>query len=267
MEEKQRHPVTAIVLTRDVEDRIRRCLESVRWADEILVVDSESRDRTVEICREFTDRIFQRPYPGYARQQNFALDHATHDWVFLVDSEEEVPPELAKEVRATLDAGPGHEGYFLYRDNYFFGRRIRHAGWGTDRVMRLFRKSQGRFAEKNVHPAVEIEGTRGWLKQRIRHEPYPTLEEYMEKFGRYTLWGARDAFEKGRRAGVWEVFFHPVWRFFKMYLIRLGILEGPHGLVLSILAAMSVFVKYARLWEMQHPSAPAKGDRGKTDES
>ena len=117
--------------------------------------------------------------------------------------------------------------------------------------MRLFRKSRGRFLEKRVHPQVKIEGSRGWLKHRIRHDPYPSLSEYLEKFSRYTLWGARDARQQGKRAGIWTIFFHPVGRFFKMYLLRGGFRDGIHGLVLAMLAAMSVFTKYARLWEMQ----------------
>ncbi len=256
-------PISVIVLTKNVADRIRRVLESVRWANEILVVDSGSTDETVAICRELTDRVLEHPYESYASQQNFALQHATHDWVFLVDSDEEVPETLAEEVQRTAGGEPPHNGYFLYRDNHFFGRRIRYAGWGSDEVMRLFRKSRGRFAEKCVHPKVEIEGTCGRLRSRIRHEPYPTLEEYLEKFGRYTLWGARDAHQQGRRAGVWHLFFHPAGRFVKTYLLRGGFLEGKHGLVLSLLSAMSVFGKYARLWEMQQceesPSSSRSG--------
>jgi glycosyltransferase involved in cell wall biosynthesis len=257
-------PLTVIILTKDVADRIERLMESVTWADEILVVDSGSTDDTLSICRRYTDKILEHPYEGYARQQNFALDHASHDWVFLVDSDEWVPAELAREVRETIDRGASQEGYFLYRDNYFFGRRMSHAGWGSDEVMRLFRKSKGRFADKSVHPSVEIEGSRGWLNNRIRHEPYPTLDEYLEKFCRYTLWGARDAHQKGKRANIWRLFFHPAGRFFKMFILRGGCLEGIHGLVLSMMGSMSVFMKYARLWEMQKKESRAgKGMEGK----
>jgi glycosyltransferase involved in cell wall biosynthesis len=172
--------VTAIVLTKNVASRIERTLESLKWSEEILVVDSGSTDGTVDLCRRYTQNILEHPYESYARQQNFALDHVQTEWVFLCDADEEVPSELADEIRRTLKQ-PEHDGYYLYRDNYFFGKRIRHLGWGSDEVMRLFRKDSGRFEDKSVHPTVRIEGSTGWLRNRIRHEPYPTLEEYLEK--------------------------------------------------------------------------------------
>jgi len=171
--------------------------------------------------------------------------------VFVVDFDEEVPAELAEEVRRTVNETPRHSGYFVCRDNCFFGRHIRHASSDSDKVMRLFRKSRRHFADKSVHPVVEIDGSAGSLKTRIRHEPYPTLSEYLKKLGRYTLWKAKDASRKGTCAGVWRLFFHPVGRFGKMYLLRGGFLDGTHGLVLSMLGTMSVFTKYARLWEIE----------------
>ncbi len=218
-----RPPLTVIVPTFNEESTLRDCLDSVRFADEILVVDSYSSDATVAIARELGARVLQHEYVYSAKQKNWSIPQATHEWVLLVDSDERVTPELREEILALLAAGPRHDGYWIPRANHFLGRRIRRCGWGTDKVIRLFRRDAARYQDREVHAEIDLPGP---------------------------LWGAAQLYKEGRRAGALQIFGRPVTRFFKMYVVRLGCLEGLHGLVLSMLGAFTVYLKYARLWEM-----------------
>jgi glycosyltransferase involved in cell wall biosynthesis len=245
--------LTVLVPTGNEEANLRACLESVKWADELFVVDSFSTDRTLEIAEEFGARVVQHEYVNSAAQKNWAIPQASHDWVFVLDADERVPPELAEEIRGAL-ALPDSEraaAYSVRRRTFFFGREIRHCGWETDSVIRLFDKRRAGYPEMWVHANMDVNGPVGRFRGRLLHYTYTSMEQYFEKFGRYTTWSAKDLAERGRRATLLNLLARPLCRFLKMYLLRLGFLDGLPGAVLCGLAACSVFTKYAKLWEMQ----------------
>jgi len=256
--------LTVLVPTRNEEANLRDCLETVKWADEILVVDTFSTDRTLEIAREFGARVVQHEYVNSAAQKNWAIPQAENNWVMVVDADERVSPELAAEVRALLAApgGPPAAAYRMHRRTFFFGREIRHCGWDTDAVVRLFRKDRARYPDLWVHADMLVDGPVVKLRGRFDHYTYRSLDQYFEKFGRYTTWSAKDLAARGRRATLLNLLGRPAARFFKMYFLRLGFLDGVSGAVLCALAACSVFTKYAKLWEMQRSAPGAPGQPG-----
>ncbi|MHC5058462.1 MAG: glycosyltransferase family 2 protein [Planctomycetota bacterium] len=252
-------PVTAIVMTKDEEEMLPGCLETLAWADELLVVDSGSADRTVEIARAAGARVEAHPYEGQGQQSNWAIDRASNDWIFLLDADERASEKLVGEVRALLarDGGPPRNAYRIPRRSRFLGRRIRFGGWGRDYVTRLFRRDRARYPEEAVHVDVVAEGRVGKLKGFIDHDTCRTLDEYFDKFGRYTTASAEKLFRKGRRAGLFALLVRPAFRFFRMFVLRAGLLDGRDGAVVAGLAAASVFVKYVKLRELQRRAARA----------
>lgn len=244
-----RLPLSVVVTTYNEEINILDCLESVLWADEILVVDSYSTDQTLELARRYPVRILQREYYGSAAQKNWALDRVTHDWVLVVDADERVSEELAKEVLETLSSEPRYNGFAMRRRNVVLGKMLRFSGWAVDHVVRLFRKDRARYPDRRVHADTEVDGPTPLLKQHLIHYTFRSFDQYYEKFSRYAEWGAAQLYREGKRAGWLEIAGRPFWRFLRMYFLQLGILDGRHGLMVSTLEAFGVFLKYARLWE------------------
>ena len=244
-----RLPISVIITTFNEEVNVAECVESVIWADEILLVDSYSTDATVEIARRYPIEILQREYFGSAAQKNWALDRVKHEWVLIVDADERVPEPLAREILGVLGSPPAVNGYYIRRENVFIDKVIRHSGWSTDKVVRLFRRDKGRYPNRRVHADLEIEGPVPVLREPFLHYTFRNFEQYFPKFLNYAEWGAAQAFRDGRRAGVVELVFRPWWRFVRSYFVQLGILDGTHGFVLCSLQAFGVFLKYARLWE------------------
>jgi glycosyltransferase involved in cell wall biosynthesis len=252
-----RLPLSVIITTYNEEINVGECIESVTWADEILLVDSYSTDRTVEIAESYPVRVEQREYFGSAAQKNWAMDRVAHEWVLIVDADERVPEPLAREILEVL-AGPLEvNGFAIRRDNVFIDRVIRHSGWSTDKVIRLFKRSKGRYPNRRVHADLEIEGPTPLLRHAFHHFTFRSFDQYFDKFLRYAEWGAAQAFREGRRAGVTELALRPLWRFLRTYVVQLGFLDGRHGLVLCTLMSFGVFLKYARLWE--HNLRAARG--------
>jgi len=247
---RPRPPLSVIIPTYNEEATLRGCLESVRFADEILVVDSFSSDATVRLAREAGARVLQHEYVYSARQKNWAIPQAAHEWVLLVDSDERVPPALRDEILALLASGPRHDGYWILRANHFLGRRMKRCGWGTDRVIRLFRRDVSRYQDREVHAEIDLPGPLPVLRHALEHHSFRSFRQYWRKIQLYSEWGAAQLYKEGRRAGLLQILGRPVTRFLKMYIVRLGFLEGLHGLVLSLLGAFTVYLKYARLWEM-----------------
>jgi glycosyltransferase involved in cell wall biosynthesis len=243
--------VTALIPTFNEEAMLPGCLESVRWADEILVADSFSTDRTLGIARHYGARVVQRDYGYSASQKNWAIPQASHPWVLLLDADERATPALAAEVRRVLERGGPETGYWIYRANHLLGGRVRRCGWETDRVIRLFRRDLGRYEDAQVHAEIELPPPVGVLRHRLIHHSFRSFDQYMPKLWKYADWGARDERQAGRRARLWDLLLRPPLRFLKMYLARTGFLEGTRGLVVSYLGTSAVFLKYARLWEMQ----------------
>jgi (heptosyl)LPS beta-1,4-glucosyltransferase len=246
--------ITVILPCYNESENIRGCLESVAWADEIMVVDSFSIDNTLAIAREFTDRILQREYVNPASQRNWAIPQAKYPWVLIMDADERVTPELQQEIKEIIAAANRREGYLIRRRNFFAGKEIRHCGWQQDWVVRLFRRDTGRYEDRNphdYHAGVKVPGEVGRCRGTLIHYPYRDVKTYLEKLRRYADWGGRDSFERGKRAGLGRLLFHPLGRFLRMYILQGGILDGIHGLIICTLAACYVALQDVRLWEIE----------------
>lgn len=242
--------LSVIVITKNEERNIRACLESVNWADEILVVDAGSSDSTVQLAKVFTQKVYIRPWEGYGAARNFALSQATSDWILWLDADERVSLTLKDEIRNVLALDDASVTAFTVpRKAYFLGRWIKHCGWYPSRVVRLFRRGSGTFSEHKVHEQLLINGTERELKSDLLHFTDPNLSHYFEKFNRYTSLAAEELTVQGQRFHHSQLLIRPPWVFFKMYVIRLGFLDGIQGLILCVLSACYVFTKYAKLWE------------------
>jgi glycosyltransferase involved in cell wall biosynthesis len=250
-----------LVPAKNEEHNLDACLRSVRWADEVVVVDSGSADGTLAIARAIADRVLEHEYVNSAAQKNWALPKLTHRWVLIVDADERVTPSLRAEIESVLGNPARADGYWIGRANHFLGRPIRSAGWQRDRVLRLFDRTKGEYEPLHVHAEVRIRGTVGSLRERLVHHTYRDLDGYFEKFGRYTRWSAEDLKKKGVRASAPRLLLRPWLRFFRMYVLEGGFREGRAGIVLCMLAAFSVFTKYARRWE-DEVRGGGSGDRG-----
>lgn len=239
------------------EERLRACLESVAWADEIVVVDGESSDKTVSLAREFTDRVWVRPWPGFAAQKNFALEQATGDWVLALDADERVTPELRDRIQRILVADEKEQavvadGYSLPRKNVFWGRWVRHGGLYPDYQLRLFRRRAGRFLADAVHESVRVNGRVEILGEALLHHSYRSVEDFVQRSNRYSTLAAGEWVRRGKRAGLADLIFRPLGRFLSMYIIHRGFLDGWRGFVLAVLYADYVFLRTAKAWEARH---------------
>lgn len=248
-------PLTVIVPCFNNEAILRDCLESVRpFADEIFVVDSGSTDRTRDIAAEYTDRIVIHEYVNSATQKNWAIPQAKNNWVMIIDTDERATPELQAEISELFQNTPANDGYYIHRQNHFFGHPIHHCGWERDDCLRIFQRCH-RYEDKHVHADVIIPSGRiGHLRAKLNHFTITSFDQYMEKFDRMTTWAAEDRMNRGSSAGFINLFLRPAFRFFKMYLLRRGFLDGIPGLILCMLASFSVFLKYAKLWGLYRKS-------------
>lgn len=246
------HPTLAdlslVVITLDEEDTIESCIESVRGAGEVVVVDSFSTDRTVEKARALGAAVYQREFVSNSDQKNWALERVTRPWVLILDADERLTAELREEIAGRI-ARPDADGYWIRRRTEFLGVPIRHCGWERDRVLRLLRRGRGRYPERAVHERLALQGKAGRLAGTIEHRPYRDLDDYVERMRRYSL---RGALELGRRGARWfpGIILRPCARFLRMYVLRLGFLDGAAGLVLCLLASAGVLLKYAYLREL-----------------
>jgi glycosyltransferase involved in cell wall biosynthesis len=241
--------LSVTVIAWNEEERLRACLESVSWADEIVVVDAESSDKTVQLAREFTDRVWVRPWPGFAVQKNFALDQATGDWILSLDADERVSPELARRLKAIVAADGPADGYLVPRRNMFWGAWVRYGGLYPDYQLRLFRRGAGRFVEDAVHESVRVTGRVDTLSQALLHHSYRDLEDFVRRSNRYSTLAAQDWLRRGRRVSVPALILKPLGRFLSMYILKRGFLDGWRGLVLAVLYAEYVFLRMAKAWE------------------
>lgn len=242
--------VTAVITAHDESANIRECVESVSWAREVIVVENDSSDDTIALARSAGATVISPPFTTIGNARNTAIEHATTSWVLVVDADERCTPELASELRSVIAAQPDLTAYRVKRRNFFLGREIGHGGWGgeSDHPVRLFRRNH-RYNANQVHEHVEVQGGTGQLSGALLHYTYTSLDQYFEKFDRYSRWWAEQNYRNGRRGSAAAVLFKPPARFFKMYFLKGGFRDGAHGLILACLAAASVMAKYARLWE------------------
>ena len=251
------HRLTILITCKNEEHNIRACLESVKGlADEVLVADSGSTDRTLEIVRDFGNcRIIEREeYVSAGNFKNWAIPQATCPWIMVVDADERVTPELYDEVRTLLDKeeSPDSDGYNIRFRTVFLGQEIKYCGWNTNSGIRLFRRAVCKYREMRVHADVDVSTNKiGRLQGQFMHHTCPCLTEYLEKVNRYTLWAALAMYEKGKRVSFWGLLFRAPFKFLQMYIVRAGILDGSAGLIVCGTTAHYNFLKYAKLWELQ----------------
>lgn len=246
--------LTVLIPCKDERLHIRSCIESARAiADEILVADSGSKDGTLDIVRGLGGcRIVEREYINSADFKNWAIPQARHEWVLVLDADERVTPELAREIQELLSDRPICDGYAVRRDNFFLGHPIRHCGWNTPRPVRLFRRDVSRYQAVRVHADVLVSpGKLGQLEEPLLHFAALDLDRFIAKQQRYAMWAALDAYDAGRRATWFNMFTRAPLKFIQLYLFRGGFLDGRAGLVVSWLMAYYTFLKDARLWAIR----------------
>ena len=250
--------LSVAIITKNEEERLGDCLASVAFADDVVVVDAESDDRTTEIAETAGARLFVEPWRGFGPQKQFAIDQCRHPWVLVLDADERVPAETSSEITALLSGDPKHAAYSLPRKNFFSGRWIRHAGWWPDRVVRLFRKDCNRMSEHLVHESLQVGGSVGELVHPIVHLTNRNLRQTMDKVNHYSSAGAEEMFARGETASIMKAVARGGWAFLYNYLFRLGFLDGGQGLVIACTDGINKFLKYAKLHEMNNRQG---GDR------
>jgi glycosyltransferase involved in cell wall biosynthesis len=241
--------LSVVVITLNEESRLRDCLLSVAWADEIVVVDAQSTDKTLAIAREFTDQVFVRPWPGFAEQKNFALEQATGDWILSLDADEEVTPELKDEILATIARPHAAVGYRVPRRNVFWGRWVRHGGLYPDWQLRLFRRGHGAFVARAVHESVRVDDTVGRLEGALVHRSYRDVSDFLQRAEGYATLAAEAWVAEGRPFRRRDVVLRPLGRFLSMYVVHAGFLDGWRGFLLASLYAYYVLIRGAKIWE------------------
>jgi hypothetical protein len=247
--EMERPPVAVVIAARDASAHITDCIASViDWAAETIVVENDSIDNTLALAEHAGARVFAHPFRTIGAQRNVAIDRASQPWIFVLDVDERCTPQLAREIAGVV-ANPSSDAFRVRRRNFFLRHEILHGGWERDRPVRLFRSTL-RYDERPVHEHVVTHAPAGELREPMLHYTYDSLNEYFEKFGRYSRWWAEQQHARGRAATPLDVLVRPPLRFLAMYVLRGGFLDGAHGLVLAVLAGMSVGAKYARLWAM-----------------
>ena len=245
--------LSVTVITKNEAADIEDALSSVRFADEIVVVDSHSSDETAAIARRHTDRVVVRDWPGYIEQKNYAASIASHDWILSLDADERVTPELAAEIQRVLASDPREAAFRIPRVTFHLGRWIRSTDWYPDYQPRLYDRRRARWTGKYVHETVTADGAVGRLRGELQHYAYRDIADHLETIDRYTTLAARQMDEAGRRAGPLQIAGHPPLAFLRNYIIRGGIRDGTAGFIISAMNSYYVFLKFAKLWGRRQP--------------
>lgn len=241
--------LSVIIITKNEAENIRACLDSVKWADEIIVVDSGSSDATVEICRELGAKVHEHDWPGFGMQKNRALSYATHEWIFSIDADERVTAELQSQlIKAMADCS--EDGFYVPRLSQFCGRFIRHSGWYPDYVLRLFKRTKGRFSDDMVHERVILEGTAGRLSSPLLHYSYLNKADVQRKTEQYARAGAMQMLKNGKTATLADAPLRASWAFIRTYFLRLGFLDGMAGFNVALMNFRTTYLKYKILKEL-----------------
>jgi glycosyltransferase involved in cell wall biosynthesis len=249
--ERRRPAVTVCVITLNEEHRIAECLRSADFADEFVVVDSHSTDRTRDIARELGARVLERDWPGYTEQKAFAIAQASHEWVLLLDADERVSSELRASILAALEKPDLPDGYEFARRSHYFGRPIFHGGWYPDRKLHLFRKSRAHIRPTSVHERVRVHGRVERLSGDLLHYSYDSIDSHVRVMNSYTTSTALEKLTRGQRARLGDLTLRPFGKFLRMYVLKAGFRDGIRGFIIAVMGAFYVFLKYAKLRELQ----------------
>jgi len=243
--------LSVIIITKNEQDNILDCLESVKWADEIIVVDSGSTDKTEEICRKYTDKFYVKDWPGFGIQKQRALELASHKWVLSVDADERVTSELRDEIINKITQNSNISGYLIPRLSNYLGKDIRHSGWYPDYILRLVKKQEAYFTKDIVHEKMVVDGSIGKLSNHFLHYPYKDISHHLQKINTYSSLSAKKMFDNGKRVGWSMVVFKAIFGFVRAYIFKRGFLDGWPGLVVSISTGLSAYLKYLKLKELR----------------
>lgn len=243
-------PLSVAIITKNEEKNLSRCLESVSFADDIVIVDSGSTDRTEQIARQFNARWFVETWKGYGPQKNSAISKCTHDWVLVLDADERIPPETAEKIIKVLSGTDLADAYVFRRKNFFHGKWIRYADWWPDEVTRLLRKSAGRY-ERVTHETWVTDGRTEKLGCVIEHFSYGSYFDMIRALNDYSSQLAEQMHSEGKKAGLADAFLHSSWMFLRNYFLRLGFMAGFDGFMVSLTKAIGTFLKYAKLHELE----------------
>jgi len=236
--------LSAIIPTGNEEHNIVNAIKSVDFADEIIIVDSFSKDNTIKLATKLADTILQREYINSASQKNWAIPQAKFEWIFLIDADERVPLDLKEEILEVLSSENNFSGFWIKRQNYFMGKKIRFSGWRGDKVIRLFKRDKCKYEEKNVHAEIISDGKIGMLKNKLIHNTFTSKEAYIDKLRRYARWQAKDYDRITNKITVYHTQVKPIIRFIKHYFLQLGILDGYVGFIISFYQAKAVKMRY-----------------------
>lgn len=247
------HSLTVVIVAKNEERNIAECVASASFADEVLVLDSNSSDATAALASAAGARVVQTDWPGYGPQVARGIGMARTAWVLSLDADERITPELRDEVRQAIRSG-AHAGYRIPRLSEFCGRFIHHSGWRPDHTLRLGLREKSGFTDHFLHAHMTVDGSVGELKESLIHFSYPNLHDVLEKLDRYSSGHARDMHAKGKTGGVWKALLHGLFAFIRTYLLRLGFLDGSHGLMLAIYNAEYTYYKYLKLMFIQNPA-------------
>ncbi len=242
--------LSVTIITLNEERNIERCLKSVQWADEIVVVDSGSTDQTLDICRQYDCNIMETEWLGFGRTKQLAVDSASNDWIFSIDADEEMTPELAQRLRNILQMSE-HKvyAYRINRRSFYLGKLIKHSGWNRDYPLRFFNRLYGHFNDKPVHEGVESSGEVQEIHEMLLHYTFPTLTSHLKKIEQYSRLGALEKAERGKSAGVCGAVLRGLLEFVQIYIFKAGFLDGKRGLILAVNSAFAAYMKYLMLWE------------------
>jgi glycosyltransferase involved in cell wall biosynthesis len=260
MNQTNQSKIAAVIITKDEEKNIAACLKSVQWADERIVVDACSNDRTAEIAKRQGAQVHVRPWPGYGPQKNFGMEQARAGWILIVDADERITPALREEIQALLKAGPTDDisGFEIPRRNFFYGRWIRGGGIHPDYQLRLIRKTAGRYDDTRLHENLRLRGRIERLRQPMDHYSMPTIRDHVRKMMRYTTLAAQEKLKARSHVTALDIAGRHLGTMFKTYVLRGGWRDGVHGLIVTLFAGMHTFVKYAKAWE----ALQERGKRG-----
>lgn len=239
--------LSVIVITRDEAENIGACLESVAWADEIIVVDSGSTDDTVAICKQWGAQVYEHAWPGFGIQKNRALSYASSDWVLSLDADERVTPELRAEIESAIKVEFAPDAYVMPRLSNYCGRFMRHSGWYPDTVPRLFKRGRAHFSDDLVHERLIVGGITGALKSPLMHYAFDDLEEVLRKVNHYSTAGAQMMQQRGRQASLMGAVLRGLWSFMRTYVLRAGFLDGREGFMLAVSNAEGTYYRYLKL--------------------
>ncbi|MCK5899017.1 MAG: glycosyltransferase family 2 protein [Methylococcales bacterium] len=241
--------LSVIIIVKNEADCIERCLESIQFADEIIILDSGSDDNTVELCKAYTSNIFSTDWQGFGIQKQRALEKATGDWVLSIDADEEVSTHLQTEIQQAVTSNV--DGFEIPRQSRYCGKVIHHAGWSPDYVLRLFKREKGKFSPDLVHERVIVTGIIKKLTQPLKHDAFVNPDEVLNKINAYSSLGAKKLYTDGKRSSLMKAIFKGGWMFIRTYFIKAAFLDGEQGLMLAISNAEGTYYKYLKLWDLQ----------------